>query len=161
MIENRNDDEVTVMTTTSNGSGDNDPIIEDTTENKNANNASGMDIVNNEKELEITRKDKEATENDSNKAETTSFRIISVINTVSTEGGKKDTELKDDITEATDSFLDRSLLKTALNAVGISDNDLYVTILKKDYPKVGVILVFAQFNRSYSRSYPSSWEVGE
>ena len=40
-------------------------------------------------------------------------------------------------------FLDRSLLKTALNAVGISDNDLYVTILKKDYPRVGVILVFA------------------
>ena len=58
-------------------------------------------------------------------------------------------------------FLDRSLLKTALNAVGINDNDLYVTILGKDYPKVGVILVFAQFNRSYSRSYPSSWEVGE
>ena len=40
-------------------------------------------------------------------------------------------------------FLDRSLLKIALNAVGISDNDLYVTILKKDYPRVGVILVFA------------------
>ena len=38
-------------------------------------------------------------------------------------------------------FLDRSLLKTALNAVGISDNDLYVTILKKDYPKVGVTLL--------------------
>ena len=65
-----------------------------------------MDIVNNEKELEITRKDKEATENDSNKAETTnisSFRIISIINTASTEEGEKDTKLEDDITEATDS----------------------------------------------------------
>ena len=56
MIENRNDDEVTVMTVTSNGSGDNDPIIEGTTENKNANNAFGMDIVNNERELKICQK---------------------------------------------------------------------------------------------------------
>ena len=51
--------------------------------------------------------------------------------------------MRDEKCDPRKGFLDRSLLKTALNAVGISDNDLYVTILKKDYPRVGVILVFA------------------
>lgn len=81
----------------SNESGDNDPTIEGTTENKNANNAIGMDTVNNKRELKTARKDQEATENNSNKAETTnksSFRIISITNTASTEDGEKTTELE-------------------------------------------------------------------
>ena len=102
-LENRSNNEVTVTTLTSNELGDNDPTIKGTTENKNA---IGIDTIENKKELKSSRKDQEATEYSSNKGETTnksSFRIISIINTASTEEGEKITELEDDITEATDS----------------------------------------------------------
>ena len=83
MKERRNDDAVTVLIVTGDGPVNNDPIIEDNTEDKDANDASGTNIINHVKELEITKEDTGTTfKSDSNKAKVTrksSFRITSII----------------------------------------------------------------------------------
>ena len=105
MKEKKNDDTNKVLIPTGGDPVSNDTVIKDNAEDNDKNGASGTDIVNHIKELEIIEEDTRAMiKSHPNKAKITrksSFRITSVIDTASTEEEEVESDLEEDITETT------------------------------------------------------------